>query len=36
MGEPPKNGWFLLGKIPSFEIDDDKRGSPILGNPIDS
>ena len=19
----PKNGWFLLGKIPSFEMDDD-------------
>ena len=28
--EVPPNGWFLLGKIPSFEMDDD------WGYPYDS
>ena len=29
MGRPPIAGWFLLGKIPSFEMDDGFGGTPM-------
>ena len=31
-GNPQKYGWFISGKIPSFEMDDEIGGTPILGN----
>ena len=33
MGGTPIAGWFLLGKVPSFEMDDEQGYPHDLGNP---
>ena len=33
-GGTPIAGWFLFGKIPSFEMENDYRGTPVSGTSI--